>query len=306
MGKLNIAHHKSYHPYRRDNIERVRKDEEEAAQKEAQEEGRMMLADAEARIDLLRQRAGIEASSSSSSKKHKRDNDDMKILASQGSTMQPPALPTTNGHINLFEDLEQTTIAAAIRASTKKTPTSTAEEGFALAPSTKDLNPWYSSKERPVDIVDPELEGKRQRDDIRKSHHDPLTSITKQLSSRTSPPKSKPSRPSGSHSRPFSSSDKPEVTARLTRESSERERALELIRRKKREQMGSMTPSTVHGGDEEYSYGDQYNRRAVEEAHRDRDRRWSKGGGERGRGWNDDSRDRRRERGSSLGRSGLW
>ena len=44
MGKLNIAHHKSYHPYRRDNIERVRRDEEEARQKEAIEEGRMMLA----------------------------------------------------------------------------------------------------------------------------------------------------------------------------------------------------------------------------------------------------------------------
>ena len=44
MGKLNIAHHKSYHPYRRDNIERVRRDEEEAQQKEAREEGRMMLA----------------------------------------------------------------------------------------------------------------------------------------------------------------------------------------------------------------------------------------------------------------------
>jgi hypothetical protein len=44
MGRLVIAHHKSYHPYRRDNIERVRKDEEEARQKEAKEEGRMMLA----------------------------------------------------------------------------------------------------------------------------------------------------------------------------------------------------------------------------------------------------------------------
>jgi hypothetical protein len=44
MGKLNIAHHKSYHPYRRDNIERVRKDEEEAQLKEAAVEGRMMLA----------------------------------------------------------------------------------------------------------------------------------------------------------------------------------------------------------------------------------------------------------------------
>ena len=44
MGKLNIAHHKSYHPYRRDNIERVRRDEEEARLKETAEEGRMMLA----------------------------------------------------------------------------------------------------------------------------------------------------------------------------------------------------------------------------------------------------------------------
>ena len=44
MGKLNIAHHKSYHPYRRDNIERVKRDEEEAKLKEAQEEGRIMLA----------------------------------------------------------------------------------------------------------------------------------------------------------------------------------------------------------------------------------------------------------------------
>ena len=44
MGKLNIAHHKSYHPYRLDNIERVRKDEEEARLKEQGEEGRMRVA----------------------------------------------------------------------------------------------------------------------------------------------------------------------------------------------------------------------------------------------------------------------
>jgi len=44
MGKLNIAHHKSYHPYRRDNIEKVRKDEEEARLKEEKEDDRMLLA----------------------------------------------------------------------------------------------------------------------------------------------------------------------------------------------------------------------------------------------------------------------
>ncbi|KAG6870694.1 hypothetical protein C0992_012663, partial [Termitomyces sp. T32_za158] len=65
----------------------------------------------------------------------------------------------------------------------------------------------------------------------------------------------------------------PDVHARLTRESSERERALQLIRRKKREIEGSITPSTVHGGVDQ-GYEDVFNRREVEEAHRYRERRW--------------------------------
>ena len=53
MGKLNIAHHKSYHPYRRDNIERVRRDEEEASIKEAQEEGRIALAVRSPQLNII-------------------------------------------------------------------------------------------------------------------------------------------------------------------------------------------------------------------------------------------------------------
>jgi len=37
MGKLNIAHHKSYHPYRLDNIERVRLDEAAAKRKQTED-----------------------------------------------------------------------------------------------------------------------------------------------------------------------------------------------------------------------------------------------------------------------------
>jgi len=61
--------------------------------------------DAEARIDLLRQRVGV-SDSSEKKKKKRRDDDDMKYIASS-SSMQTAVLPTTNGHINLFEDLEQ-------------------------------------------------------------------------------------------------------------------------------------------------------------------------------------------------------
>ncbi|KAF9482915.1 hypothetical protein BDN70DRAFT_800562 [Pholiota conissans] len=282
MGKLNIAHHKSYHPYRRDNIEKVRRDEEEARLKEEKEEGRMMLADAEARIDLLRERAGASESSKKKKSKRRQDEEDLKYIASTSST-QAATLPTTNGHINLFEDLELSAITAAVKLS-KKAPAET-EKGVALAPSAKDLNPWYSSvgrekdKQEDVDVEDEkrstQLPHSRKREESRKFAHDPLTSIERQLASRSSGSTSKPE---PRYRRPppprKEISDKPpEVQARLSRESSERERALELIRRKKREMEIAATPSTVHG-EPSSGYGDVFNRREVEEAHRYRDRRW--------------------------------
>ncbi|KAG7090154.1 hypothetical protein E1B28_011763 [Marasmius oreades] len=270
MGKLNIAHHKSYHPYRRDNIEKVRRDEEEAKLKEAKEEGRLMLADSEARIDLLRKRGP------SGKKKEQIDED-----------FRPPTAPsisTSGGHINFFEDLEQNAITAAVRVN-KKTTASESEKGFALAPSSKDLNPWYSNKNREQGVFDDENEERRKRDSARKSLHDPLTSITHQLASSSS----MKTRPSQSYQKPtpvMNGSHPPEVNARIARESTERERALALIRRRKREMEGSETPSTVHGGVHNSSgYGDMYNRRDVEEAHRTRDRRWDDSRPPRSRSW---------------------
>ncbi|KAH0589940.1 hypothetical protein J132_06358 [Termitomyces sp. J132] len=274
MGKLNIAHHKSYHPYRRDNIERVRRDEEEARQKEAQEEGRMMLADAEARIDQLRERAGL---TEKAHKKKRKDEDLDKIIA-EGSSTREAVLPTTDGHINFFEDLEHDSIAAAIRATRKAEPVET-DKGVPLAPSEKDLKPWYSERRKNED--EETTDERRKRDAARKFVHDPLTSITKELASLSSVSSS--SNPNRRPRLPPQVSQAPsDVHARLTRESSERERALELIRRKKREMEGSMTPSTVHGGVDQ-GYGDVFNRKEVEEAHRYRERRWDTQDHDRGR-----------------------
>ncbi|KAJ7662538.1 hypothetical protein DFH06DRAFT_1190259 [Mycena polygramma] len=270
MGKLNIAHHKSYHPYRRDNIEKVRRDEEEAREKEAKEEGRMQLADSEARIDRLRERAG----SKNTSKRRKEDDDLAGLIP--GGSMQSAVLPTTDGHINFFEDLEHNAIATAVRTSKKTEPVET-DRGFPLAPSAKDLKPWYTT-ERNANPDEEVVDEKRKRDTARKSVHDPLTSITHQLASRhassSSPsPSSKPKYRPRPPMPPPNTSRPPEVQARLTRESSERERAMELIRRKQREMRGSETPSSVHGG----GYGDVFNRREVEEAHRGRDGRDRRG-----------------------------
>ena len=51
---------------------------------------------------------------------------------------------------------------------------------------------------------------------------------------------------------------------------SERERVQELIRRKRREMLGAETPSTLPGGSGS-GYGHVFNRKEVEEAHRERD-----------------------------------
>jgi hypothetical protein len=267
MGRLVIAHHKSYHPYRRDNIEKVRRDEEEAQLKEAKEEGRLMLADSEARIDRLREKAG--ASSRSRKGKGKEKEEDMDL-------MPPPALPAS-GHINFFEDLEQNAITTAVRASrSKKDEVTEDDKGVRLAPTQKDLNPWYTEKRKDSndsDQTDDKDKRRRDRDIARKSAHDPLTSITHQLSSRPSSSSSQ-----SSSSRGSSSSAANPHQARLSRESSERERALALIRKRRREMEGSETPSTVC---ESEGYGDVYNRQDVEAAHRGR-------GDYRRRGWDED------------------
>ncbi|KAF7979704.1 hypothetical protein HWV62_41042 [Athelia sp. TMB] len=302
MGKLNIAHHKSYHPYRRDNIEKVKRDEEEAALKEAREEGRVLLADSEARIDLLRSRNGLGASG----KKKGKDKEVIEDILS--TSAGPTSLLGQRGHINLFEDLEQGQSSFSRSLHNKKKEPEETEKGVPLAPSAKDLKPWYvagpSSPERePKERDDEPWEEKRKRDRDAafKALNDPLTSITHQLASRSGatvsqthlPPR--PSRGQPPRPRPPRHAEDADIAgpprpppqpidARLLRESSERERALALIARKKREMEGSETPSTVHGGFG--GYGDVYNRDEVEAAHRGQ-RGWD---GRRNSGRSRDSR----------------
>ncbi|KAI0685214.1 hypothetical protein BC835DRAFT_1408888 [Cytidiella melzeri] len=261
MGKLNIAHHKSYHPYRRDNIERVRRDEEEARLKEVAQDEKTALADAEARIQLLRHKAGLPRIGSSQA---------LAVKSEEQSQAGTSSL-TSGKHINLFEDLERSYPDSARTTSKAGVPAPT-EQGVPLAPSEKDRKPWYSEREHGPPK---ELDGDRQiRELARKSAHDPLTSINRQLARRpgdTNRPMPSRSRAVGRPGSPpraiRDSLQQPEMSERLSRESSERLRASELIKRRKRESGGSATPSTARSG-MGGGYGDVFNRREVEEAHR--------------------------------------
>ena len=175
-----------------------------------------------------------------------------------------------------------------------KKPADETDKGVPLAPSEKDLKPWYSDKGkgRMLDDMDDDMRyafkpraissrpeyltsrthPHRIRDVNRKSKADPLTSINSQLADSSSRAPSSSSRrdwkrpPSGSRT---SDPDRPpsQLDARLNRESAERQRARELIERKRREMAGSATPSTVSSG-----YGDVYNRVEVEEARKSKGR----------------------------------
>ncbi|GFZ43570.1 hypothetical protein JCM24511_01290 [Saitozyma sp. JCM 24511] len=58
MPRLQILQHKSYHPYLEKNKQRVREDEARAAAEELQREQKRVDAESEARLDILRRRAG--------------------------------------------------------------------------------------------------------------------------------------------------------------------------------------------------------------------------------------------------------
>ncbi|GJJ13081.1 hypothetical protein Clacol_007331 [Clathrus columnatus] len=263
MGKLNIAHHKSYHPYRLDNIERVRRDEEEARRKEEGQEDRIRLADSEARLELLRSRIDSKTVSSS--------------IPTTDHQFQE-SISTDSGHINLFADLEHQEIAANIERSrqSKKTIKAEEEKGIRLGPSPEDLKPWYTDAKRNNEDLP---ENKKIKDLSSKIISDPLTSITHQLF-RSHPPPKRDSAPPTKHNPSASSSSE----ARIQRESRERARAIELIRKRQKEKEHErsgiicMTPSSVDF-DHALGYGDVYNPRETQEAHR----RWDRNVGNFGR-----------------------
>ncbi|BGP57692.1 hypothetical protein JCM8202_005475 [Rhodotorula sphaerocarpa] len=135
---LKLLPHKSWHVYNQENVARVRRDEARAQQEQEQTEDRAFRADAEARLDRLRNK--------SAGKKRRRDQQDegekeldrqlagegrgrdtgeaddpeggephaQAIIVrpegwtAEGGPAKPPAVPpmTTNGHLNFWAELE--------------------------------------------------------------------------------------------------------------------------------------------------------------------------------------------------------
>ncbi|KAG8738418.1 hypothetical protein FRC10_006913 [Ceratobasidium sp. 414] len=332
MGKLNIAHHKSYHPYRADNVERVRRDEEEARIKEAQEDDRVMLADSEARIGLLRERAKAEAKPS----KHKQQREEERLLQAGNPLIAGPSSPTSitkengpggavtltaaSGHVNLFEELEyshQGKLEHNSHSRTKdKAQEKELEKGVPLMPDAKDRNPWYMDKglKHPKDLTDEEAklrepaepENEKERWGRRsrvtkvssKTTLDPLTDVQSHLAARSRVLSARPGTmlppPIPAPRTSNSSTPKDAASERTARETAERARAEALIARRR----AALDASSSVGGDTPISvrdggYSDGYNKRETRAAHE----AWGRQrGGYADRKWDEDTEDRERDK----------
>jgi len=137
MGKLNIAHHKSYHPYKAENIQRVRRDEEQAAAAAAGDQARVMQADSESRISMLRKKSkkgksreedqaqkALEKQLKGKGKAddvHDGDEDEeqqSRATIVRESDYSLDSITTEKGHLNFWADLEK---GIPTRASKPKT-----------------------------------------------------------------------------------------------------------------------------------------------------------------------------------------
>lgn len=164
---LHLLHHKSWHVYNTANVDKVRRDQENARSKEEAEEARMNAADQERRLQQLRGNASTPTTSQPAQ--------DPSVPVSGPSNTIPglkKALKTKGKHVNLFEDVE-----------TKKPVEGNPEREKELAiekkkwedqitskfvNATKDHSPWYaqldkvSGTQKEASEIEKEIKEKRQ------------------------------------------------------------------------------------------------------------------------------------------------
>ncbi len=177
-GRLIISKHKSWHVWNQDNVDRVEKDERLLAEKKAEEEKRVRLAEGEARLALLRKRA---QRMRGEEEEEGKEGDDQEMAVSSAAVREP---------LNLFEDgeIEQVLLggARAVESGARErrlgahnetesksaAPKATEEEKFGAV---EKHVPWYAGgKDSDAAAAAAVIEKKLKADRITKEREDPL------------------------------------------------------------------------------------------------------------------------------------
>ncbi|KAH8926433.1 hypothetical protein BT69DRAFT_1278852 [Atractiella rhizophila] len=212
MGKLNILHHKSYHPYKRENVERVRRDEEAARLQEEISEGRRSLADSEARLSILREEKRskekgqrkqdereaerrLERQLAGKPEPEKEEEGKARIVSFEKGGNDEGGLYDKDGHMNFWASSEATTSSLLGKGPNKEKERSAKEEWeekhtmYLGRPGDSTKTPWYSSS----DLLSSEERSKPDntrleeayKDTQRKSAEDPMALMNAYLTRRS-------------------------------------------------------------------------------------------------------------------------
>lgn len=165
---MNILPQKSWHVRTRKNIERVRRDEAQAAEEEKEKQRRIALAEQEARTDLLRKRAsdkfGLELKSPPDKVPRLQDEGIQECVE---TSVKPTDIYTSTGHINFFKDVEAGEVKLGKNLdheAEKKAEKEKWEKDIGLltylgqsAVEAQEKAPWYMSgkKRNNQDVLDP-------------------------------------------------------------------------------------------------------------------------------------------------------
>jgi hypothetical protein len=178
---LHLLHHKSWHVYNKDNVEKVRRDQENARRKEEEEEMRMNKADQERRLAQLRGNA------------YGQDDVPTPSAAPEPSPSKKTASVHRAKHVNLFQDEEAAGQSVETNPERDK---EVAKENkkwedmitSKLVNATKEHSPWYSQvdkvagKERDMSEIEKEEREKKQMK--WKGDADPLKKMEQFLSQK--------------------------------------------------------------------------------------------------------------------------
>ncbi|VDI62193.1 Hypothetical predicted protein [Mytilus galloprovincialis] len=286
---MNILHHKSWHVRRKDNIERVRRDEAQAADEEKEKQRKIALAEQEARTELLRSKNRkriAETEETEESETITETGESETVTCTETSTSDDKKsiniYSGSGGHINFFKDAEDGIVEKKKNVEhekEKKDEKETWEKKMGILTylgqsRTDDPTPWYLSKKRKKE-EDGSISPRRERDEKRKKHMDPiydLKNYVEKTKDAHSPERRKHKhkhKEKKKHKHKSKDKDRPQTTSssktieqlraeRLRRESDEKKKTSDLMAKMRGESVPDKSEH-VELNERRRGYNSQYN-----------------------------------------------
>ncbi|ORZ10104.1 hypothetical protein BCR42DRAFT_441214 [Absidia repens] len=269
---MNILPHKSWHVYNKKNIEKVRKDEAKAKEQQDTIDKRALIADSEARLQLLRQRAA---------KNQLHGQDEHQLVKKD----------LVSGHIHLFAEAEKAASQNEEVVAEKKAEKDKLDKQFTmyLDKGSKDEEaPWYAKNELTKysddHLTKPYIKSKHDKDGQKRYRRspitlesDPLAIIRSQLDKEEKESRQSDHYHHRHHHELKSSKSKSSKSSKRQSRQKTKTPSIEELRAQRREREKAerlRTHSVIYGDTQNtqhdsrhHQYNSQYNRQETSDAH---------------------------------------